>query len=326
MAAIYFLAKRGTPAARFPYAWISSESAEFATMVETVIEAGDFTFAAEDGTVTAPGFTFSADTNTGIYRVGSDRLGITAGGSLIAEFYTSVNTQYFSVAADYSYMPVGTFSIPGIGFRSGATTFKSGIGVEINSKSLIFFAEGAVGANPPEYVAAATLNVGFAGVGQKQFLVAPNTSANIYPAFAFWHNAPVPGVATTGIDSTAYTDLSAVVNSVKQMEWTETGSSFYGLMFNRQIPQALSGPGAINITTNTTTITTTGADAFTLADGAVGQYKTIVMIVDGGDATITPTNLLGYTTITMGDVGDCVILQFIGTEWAVISNQGCALA
>lgn len=324
MAAIYFLAKRGTPAARFPYAWISSESAEFATMVETVIEAGDFTFAAEDGTVTAPGFTFSADTNTGIYRVGSDRLGITAGGSLIAEFYTSVNTQYFSVAADYSYMPVGTFSIPGIGFRSGATTFKSGISVETNSKTLVFLAENAL--NQATYVAAVTMNVGSGGAGQKQFLVAPNSSSGAWPALAFWHNAPVPGEQVTGIDSQAYTSVDVVVNATRTMRWEQEATTFYGNFIYGSTPQALSGPGAINVTTYATTITTTGADAFTLADGTAGQRKLITMIVDGGNATITPTNLLGYTTITMGDVGDAVELVFVGTKWVVVSNQGCALA
>lgn len=326
MAAIYFLAKRGTPAARFPYAWISSESTEFATMLEAVVEAGDFTFAAEDGTVTAPSFTFSADTNTGIYRVGSDRLGITAGGSLIAEFYTSVGTQYFSVAADYSYMPVGTFSIPGIGFRSGVNTYKSGIGIETNSKTLVFFAEGTNGAIAPAYVAGATMNVGFSGADQKQFLVAPNTSSGAWPALAFWHNAPVPGEQVTGFDSQAYTSVDAVVNATRTMRWEQGATTFYGNFIYGSTPQALSGPGAINVTTYATTITTTGADAFTLADGTAGQRKLITMIVDGGDATITPTNLLGYTTITMGDVGDAVELVFVGTKWVVVSNQGCVLA
>lgn len=35
----------------------------------------------EDGTVSAPSFTFNADTNTGIYRIGSDRLGVSIGGT-----------------------------------------------------------------------------------------------------------------------------------------------------------------------------------------------------------------------------------------------------
>ena len=90
--------------------------------------------------------------------------------------------------------------------------------------------------------------------------------------------------------------------------------------------QSLTGAGAVNLTTLTTTLTTTGANALTLADGAVGQIKHIVMIVDGGDGTLTPTNLANGTTLTFGDVGDAVTLQFLGTEWWIISNDGAVLA
>lgn len=90
--------------------------------------------------------------------------------------------------------------------------------------------------------------------------------------------------------------------------------------------QALSGPGAVNLTTLTTTVTTTGADALTLADGTAGQVKVITMIVDGGDGTLTPTNFGNGTTITFADVGDSVTLQFLGTDWWVISNNGATVA
>ena len=53
--------------------------------------------------------------------------------------------------------------------------------------------------------------------------------------------------------------------------------------------QTISGPGAINLTTLVTEITTTGTDAYTLADGTVGQLKIISMVADGGDGTVTPT-------------------------------------
>lgn len=39
-----------------------------------------------DGTVSLPALAFSADLNTGLYRIGSDSLGISAGGSLVATF------------------------------------------------------------------------------------------------------------------------------------------------------------------------------------------------------------------------------------------------
>jgi hypothetical protein len=83
--------------------------------------------------------------------------------------------------------------------------------------------------------------------------------------------------------------------------------------------QAISGPGAVNVTTFCTKITSTGADAFTLADGAVkGQLKKIQFVVDGGDATLTPSNLAGGTTITFADVGDFALLSFDGTDWVAV--------
>jgi hypothetical protein len=90
--------------------------------------------------------------------------------------------------------------------------------------------------------------------------------------------------------------------------------------------QTLSGPGAVNVTTGATRLTTTGADAFTLADGAEGQMKFIVMMGDGGDGTLTPSNLGAATTITFNDVGDSVLLMFLNTDWWVVSNNGCTVA
>lgn len=89
--------------------------------------------------------------------------------------------------------------------------------------------------------------------------------------------------------------------------------------------QALSGPGAIDTITGTTEVTTTGADALTLIDGAEGQVKTIIMIVDGGDGTLTPTTGLGFTTIVFADAGDSVILQFASAGgWAIVGSAGLA--
>lgn len=90
--------------------------------------------------------------------------------------------------------------------------------------------------------------------------------------------------------------------------------------------QTLSGPGAINVTTTTTKWTTTGADAGSLADGVEGQLKTIVMVVDGGDGTLTPSNFGNGSTITFNDAGDAVVLQFLGSDWWLLSNVGCTIA
>ena len=74
-------------------------------------------------------------------------------------------------------------------------------------------------------------------------------------------------------------------------------------------------------------IVTTGAQAFSLANGSNGQLKTISMVTDGGDATLTPATLAGGSTITFNDVGDSVVLIYNTTGgWAVLSNNGATIA
>ena len=91
--------------------------------------------------------------------------------------------------------------------------------------------------------------------------------------------------------------------------------------------QQLSGAGAVDTTNLVTEITTTGADALTLANGSVGQIKIITMVVDGGDGTLTPTTLAGGSTITFNDVGDGVVLVYGETAgWVVVGSNGVTIA
>jgi len=87
--------------------------------------------------------------------------------------------------------------------------------------------------------------------------------------------------------------------------------------------QALSGAGAVDVTSAVTLVTSTGAaEALTLADGTVvGQTKTIIHDVDGGSSVITPTTASGFTTATLTDVGDCVVLMWTATRgWVAIGG------
>lgn len=89
--------------------------------------------------------------------------------------------------------------------------------------------------------------------------------------------------------------------------------------------QDLSGAGAINITTAYTAWATTSTDAGSLADGAVkGQFKKIQLVSDGGDGTLTPTNLSGGSTITFADVGDTAELVFDGSNWVAVALYNIA--
>ena len=88
-------------------------------------------------------------------------------------------------------------------------------------------------------------------------------------------------------------------------------------------PQAITAAGAVSITTTLSTIASAGVIALTLPDGIQGQIKVIVMITDGGTATLTPATMNDGTTLAFADVGDSAILMWIGASgWQVIRMAG----
>jgi hypothetical protein len=94
-----------------------------------------------------------------------------------------------------------------------------------------------------------------------------------------------------------------------------------------QTPQNLVGAGAVDITTQVTNFTDTGANALTLADGVQGQTKFICQIATaGGAGTLTPTNLAGGTTITFNAVGENAHLLFTNGSWHVVGIYGATVA
>ena len=92
--------------------------------------------------------------------------------------------------------------------------------------------------------------------------------------------------------------------------------------------QSLSGAGAVDLTNLITELTTTGANALTLADGTTsGQVKIVNMIVDGGDGTLTPTTFANGTTITFDAVAESATLVWNSTiGWVATSVQGATIA
>lgn len=120
-------------------------------------------------------------------------------------------------------------------------------------------------------------------------------------------------VAVGGSDDFTFTSNSFNVLSGSTIAGP---SSTFGTFIPITAQQSLSGAGAVNVTAYYTAVTSTGSNALTLADGVIkGQLKKIQMIVDAGDATLTPSNLVGGSTIIFADIGDYVILYFNGTAW-----------
>ena len=91
-------------------------------------------------------------------------------------------------------------------------------------------------------------------------------------------------------------------------------------------PQALSGAGAVNVTTFATLVTSTGAgDALTMADGTrAGQVKFVVMVVDGGSSVLTPTTKTNFTTLTLTAAYDWGAMIWDGSAWRPLAFGGTA--
>lgn len=116
-------------------------------------------------------------------------------------------------------------------------------------------------------------------------------------------------------NSDVATFLPTNVANIGGASLTLTGALIAGV-------QNISGPGAVDVTTLLTQITTTGTDAYSLANGTLGQIKMISMVGDGGNGTLTPTTFANGTQIVFNDVNDTVTLVYGGNGWVTMALQG----
>lgn len=126
-----------------------------------------------------------------------------------------------------------------------------------------------------------------------------------------------------GFDASPYTTLT--LNTFTTLALANAGITMAGPIITT--PQALSGAGAVNLTTSATAYTSgAGPDALTLANGTAGQIKTVAHVVDGGSGVLTPTTRGGYQFITFTNVGDSVTLQYFTTAgWCVVGIYGAVV-
>ena len=127
------------------------------------------------------------------------------------------------------------------------------------------------------------------------------------------------------VDIKTYTGAASTIGL--QVDTSQNVRLPNGFLMLSQTPQSLTGAGAVDITSQITHFTDTGANALTLADGAEGQTKMICQIAtSGGAGTLTPTNLAGGTTITFNAVGENVHLLFTNSNWHAIGISGATVA
>jgi len=215
-------------------------------------------------------------------------------------------------------------------FGAGVATFlgtpssanlRAAVTDETGTGALVF-------ANTPTLVTP-VLGVATATSVNKMAITAPATSSTLAVAdgktFTVNHSLTLAGTDTTTMTFPATSATIARTDAAQAFTGNQT---FNGAIIGTV--QALSGPGAVNVTQLTTAFTSTGTgDALTLADGVAGQLKTIVYVAEAAGADtgiLTPTNLGAGTTITFNNVGDSVTLQFIGTDWWVIGLRGAVVA
>jgi hypothetical protein len=159
-----------------------------------------------DGIHFAPGITFINDQNTGLYRVGEDQLGITAGGTLAATFASTIT---LASAVSCS----STLAVTGAATFNGAVTLGDAAGDTITVTGTPTFAQNTTFSGD---VSAATVS-GAAVATQAQMESASATNLVATPGSMKFH----PGVAkafvkfnTAGtIQGTAHNVSSVVRNS-----------------------------------------------------------------------------------------------------------------
>jgi hypothetical protein len=200
-------------------------------------------------------------------------------------------------------------------FTVGATAIAANIRVKLVSGLLVVAGdEPSIGVMEARGEISALAAVRLHNAQGTQLMVAGAAIASGAEVFALAGGKvdDVPSMVSHGV---ALNSTAADDELVEVLPTFQGASSFTPAV----VQQALSGPGAVTVTEYYSAVTTTGADALTIADGVkIGQLKKIQLIVDGGDGTLTPATLSGGTTIVFADAGDYAILSWTALGWLAV--------
>jgi len=104
------------------------------------------------------------------------------------------------------------------------------------------------------------------------------------------------------------------------LTYAELDANFTHLDLYKSV-ENVTGGGALSTSTVVSFISTAGTENYTLADGVEGQQKIIIMKARVGNATVTPTNLVGYTSVRLSGVNNNFHLLYGSTGWNIIALQ-----
>jgi len=167
------------------------------------------------------------------------------------------------------------------------------------------------------------------------------TTASPYNTFTGNTGITVNANSTAGtvvITNTGVTNVSVTSNSltITGSPITSTGTLTVDLPANVAVTGKLTLSGsenlqdgdAANLEVTVSYITTTGPSTATLATGSLGQIKTFITGVYGGNMVITAANpgWGGNGTMTFTSAGSGCTLQYISSKWFCIGNNGVTFA
>lgn len=123
---------------------------------------------------------------------------------------------------------------------------------------------------------------------------------------------------------------------------SHNGNAFYIVDLSRNYTdfstEDIASTDEVSLYTAATTFATTAAETATLADGVNGQTKTLAMTSKNGGNMVVTVAKAGWKenagedpvpqsgTITFNTVGQACQLQFIGTKWYCVGNNGATFA
>ena len=215
------------------------------------------------GTAAAPAITFNNDTNTGIYRIGADALGITSGGTLRAQFNSSgivssanVYTAGGSSFRNFSGVWQGTTGATGNGFQFVNSVDGTALSISSTGDTV---ASGTVKAS--SYFLGSSSEISLATTGAGSVFLRPNgqsTTGQMQLASTgnatFAGNIVTPSLtlgANSTVSASQTTDDSLYLNSAGtgavRVNYTDGLGGFEVYSNNNQTMQFTANSGGITI-------------------------------------------------------------------------------